>query len=365
LRELCLWCGIGGVYYYPRRWQTDAISRFLDRCAEVGVTTILPYFSYFHTGEPAVVRYDDGQRPYDPDAILAPLDFYATHAWDPFASIAAQAHARGLIVRPYTVPGYQGARQPNQHSPIGETVPLLTITRFANDNPGVWSRTQTGDDSLAVSDYAVVSFAFAATRRYEQETLCRLVSRYGLDGLELEFLRGDDRASPYGYEPPAIDTFQQQTGREPAGNDDDQWLRHRARYVDLFVAELRSALIRDVTLSVAVTGKPSTAYCWMQDWPTWAGERSVDAITLRHMTDSPAEIASQVKAARIAAGSRVKLVSQLSCWGRDRLRTTDTLFAGAQAALEAGADALGVYRADSVEALGLWPAVAKIAALQE
>ena len=63
-------------------------------------------------------------------------------------------------------------------------------------------------------------------------------------------------------------------------------------------------------------------------------------------------------------GSEVKLVAQLICFGRDGLRTADTLFAGAQAALEAGADALGVYRADSVEALGLWPTMAKIVALQ-
>jgi len=361
LEGLYLWCGIGGTYYYPRQWQADTISEFLDRCVEVGVTALLPYFSYFHTGEPAVIRYDSGQRPYDPSAVLAPLDFYATHGWDPFAFIVAESHTRGLLVLPYTAPGYEGSRQPNWHSPIGESLPLLTITHFANDHPEVWSRTQTGEDSLAASNYAKVSFAFAETRRYERETLCSLVTRYDLDGLELEFMRSSDRASPYGYEVPAIYSFRQRTGRESTGSNDEQWLRHRAGYVDRFVAELRSALPGDVTLSVAVTGEPSTAYRWMQDWPTWAGERLVDAVTLRHMTDSPAEIASQVRAARMAVGSGVKLVSQLICWGRDGLRTAHTLFVGAEAALEAGADVLGVYRADSVEALGLWPAVAKIA----
>ena len=361
---LYLWCGIGGVYYYPRQWQADAISRFLDRCVEAGVTAVLPYFSYFHTGEPAVIRYDDGRRPYDPSAVLASLDFYAIHGWNPFAFIVAEAYARGLKVQPYTAPGYQGARQPNWHSPSGESLPLLTITRFANDHPEMWSRTQTGEDWLATSSYAMVSFAFAEARRYERETLCSLVTRYDLDGLELEFLRGSDQASPYGYEVPVVCSFQQRTGREPTGNNDEQWLRHRTRYVDQFVAELRKALPTDAVLSVAVTDEPSTAYHWMQDWPTWAREHLVDVITLRHMTDNPAEIASQVRAARVAVGSGVRLVSQLVCWGRGRLRTADALFAGAQAALEAGADALGVYRADSVEALGLWPAVAKIAAFQ-
>jgi uncharacterized lipoprotein YddW (UPF0748 family) len=353
------------VYYYPRQWQADEVLGFLDRCAEAGVTALLPYFSYFHTGEPAIIRYDDGRRPYDPSDVLAPLDFYATYGWNPLAFITAEAHARGLMVHPYTAPGYQGTRQPNWHSPIGESLPLLTITRFANDHPGMWSRTQTGEDSLAVSSYAVVSFAFAEARKYERETLCNLVTRYGLDGLELEFLRGSDQTSPYGYEVPAVRSFQERTGRQPGGDSDEQWLRHRARTVDQFVAELREVLTSDAVLSVAVTGEPSTAYRWMQDWPTWGRDGLVDAITLRHTTDNPAEIASQVRAARVAVGSEVKLVSQLICWGRGRLQTADALLAGAQAALEAGADVLGVYRADSLEALGLWPAVAKIATFQD
>ena len=361
---LYLWCGIGGAYYYPRQWQADEVLGFLDRCVEAGATALLPYFSYFHTGEPAIIRYDDGQRPYDPSDVLAPLDFYTTHGWNPLAFITTEAHARGLMVQPYTAPGYQGARQPNWHSPIRESLPLLTITRFANDHPEMWSRTQTEEDSLAVSSYARVSFAFAEARRTERETLCNLATRYDLDGLELEFLRGSGQVSPYGYEVPAVRSFQERTGRQPAGNNDEQWLRHRPRTVDQFVAELHEALPDDAVLSVAVTGDPLTAYCWMQDWPTWGRDRLVDAITLRHTTDNPAEIASQVSAARVAVGNEVKLVSQLICWGKGRLQTADALLAGAQAALEAGTDALGVYRADSVEALGLWPAVAEIAAFQ-
>ena len=364
LEGLYLWCGIGGIYYYPRQRQSEAILRFLDRCVEAGVRVLLPYFSYFHTSEPAVIRYDDDRRPYDPSDVLAFLDFYTAHGWNPFAFFTAKAHVRGLMVHPYTAPGYQGARQPNRDSPLKESLPLLTITRFANDHPGMWCRTQTGEDSLAVSSHAMVSFAFVEARRYEQQTLRSLVIRYGLDGLQLEFLRGTGQANPYGYEVPAVHSFQEHIGRQPTGNGDEQWLRHRARYVDQFVAELRKALPRNAILSVAVTGKPSTAYRWMQDWPTWARDHLVDAIALRHMTDNPAEIASQVRAARLAVGSEVKLVSQLICWGQGQLETGEALLAGAQAALKAGADAVGVYRADSVEALGLWPAVAEIAALQ-
>ena len=58
---------------------------------------------------------------------------------------------------------------------------------------------------------------------------------------------------------------------------------------------------------------------------------------------------------------RVPLVAQLVCWGPPKLVTPDLLRQGAAAALAAGADEVGVYRADSIERLNLWNAVHALA----
>ncbi len=356
-----LWCGIGGVYYYPRPAHQPLILEFLDQCVQAGVHTLSPYFSSFHSGEPTVLCLEDGRRPWNADAALAPLRWYAGMACDPMAFFIEEARRRGLWVIPYTAPDIEGACFPNWHSPVGEKLPILTMTAFANAHPEMWARTASGEDSLAVSGYVRISYGFAEARRYRAGQLAEIVRRYACDGIELEFLRGREEVSPFGFEPPIVQSFQESFGRPPAGDHDEDWLRHRASFTTRFVGEVRQALPAGAFLSVAVSGEPTTAYRWMQDWPAWARAGLVDAVTLRLMTDDLQDIARQVSAARSVLPGAVPLVAQLCCWGERRLSRAADLRSAAQAAQEAGADAIGIYRADSVQALGLWPAVRALA----
>ncbi len=358
---LRLWCGIGGVYYYPRPAQKPAIRGFLDQCAAAGIRTLLPYFSFFHSGEPAVLRFEHGRRPWDPRAVLAPLHFYADLGWDPLAFFTDEARRRGLQVIPYTAPDIDGSCFPNWHSPVGEKLPILTVTAFANEHPEMWARTAVGEDSLAAAGCVRMSFGFAEARAYRAGQLAALVRRCGCAGIELEFLCGREAASPFGFEAPIVRSFEEAYGRTPAGAEDEEWLRHRASFTTRFIRELRQALPAGTILSAAVSGEPDTASRWGYDWPAWAREGLMDAVTLRLMTNDIESIAGQVRAARQAIGDAALLVAQLCCWGERRLSTMDDILGAAHAAREAGADAVGVYRADSVQALELWPALKTLA----
>lgn len=359
--ELRLWCGIGGIYYYPRPAQAPAIHRFLDQCAEAGVHALLPYFSFFHSSEPAVLRLDDGRRPFDSQAPQLPIRFYAELGWDPMDFFIEEARRRGLHVIPYTAPEIEGACFPNWHSPVGEKLPILTLTAFANEHTEMWARTAAGEDSLATSSYVHISFGFEEARKHHAGRLCAVVRRYGCEGIELEFLRGRDEISPFGFEAPIVQSFEETFGRPPAGEDDEAWLSHRAGFTTQFIRELRQELPVGVSLSTAVSGEPVSAYRWMHDWPAWAREDLIDAITLRLMTDDLGTITGHVRAARQALPDTVPLIAQLCCWGERRFSTADEVLRGVRTAQDAGADAIGIYRADSIDALDLWPVLKYLA----
>ena len=99
---------------------------------------------------------------------------------------------------------------------------------------------------------------------------------------------------------------------------------------------------------------------WFYDWPTWTASDLVDRVVMRHRGRNLAWMASRVRQARARLGSEVELVSQLDCWREDSLRDGEHPRRAVGMVREAGADAAGIYRADSVEAMGLWDSLRAI-----
>ena len=97
------------------------------------------------------------------------------------------------------------------------------------------------------------------------------------------------------------------------------------------------------------------------DWPTWVSEGLVDGVYLwfREFVD-PALIVPQTEQAVELIAGRCPLIAELSCYHRGSLKTAEALLEGARLARQGGANAVGVYRGDPVEALDLWPAVEQI-----
>ena len=196
---------------------------------------------------------------------------------------------------------------------------------------------------------------------------------YDVDGVQLEFQiesvpgQVDDHGvMVYGYEQAVVQDYRRETGRDPMSisNHDRDWTLFRAGYVTRFVRELRrqlEGLDRKVSLTVAVASNPETSWKRFQDWPAWVRAGLVDEIHIRHLTGNLAHIFEDTRAAAVAVDGRVPLVAQLVCWGPPKLVTPDLLRQGAAAALAAGADEVGVYRADSIERLNLWNAVHALA----
>ena len=234
-------------------------------------------------------------------------------------------------------------------------------------------RCQDGMTSFDVSGSVVLSYGTRDARLHEQRPFLRMARDYDVDGVQLEFQiesvpgQVDDHGvMVYGYETAIVEGYRRETGRDPMAvpNHDQEWTLFRAVYVTRFVRELRrqlDALQRKVSLTVAVASNPETAWKRLQDWPAWVREGLVDEIHIRHLTGNLAHIFEDTRMAARAVAGRVPLVAQLVCWGPPKLVTPDLLRQGADAALAAGADEAGVYRADSIERLNLWSAVGALA----
>lgn len=359
---LTLWCGIGGLVYYPRSACESAppsitLEVFLERCAQVGVTCLKPYISYFHGSAPAAFQLDGVA------GLSADFNYYASLGWDPCAALVDGAHRRGILVWAYTAPDYQGALLPNWHSPLGERLPFLFLSQFAANHPEFWERDAEGRTSLARDGYVILDMSHALVRDYLASEFATIVAAAQLDGFELEWLAGAAPGSPYGHDPIARAVFQEVAGRPPTGDADPQWQRYRADHITDFVRALARRLPVGAELSAAVNADTQQSLAWGYDWPAWS--QLGITIVLRHPDGDPVSIAAAVNAARMRLqGSPAdRLISQLNCWRAEGPRNSRDLLAAARAALAAGADEVGVYRADSVEALDLWPALAAIAEL--
>ena len=215
----------------------------------------------------------------------------------------------------------------------------------------------------------VLSYGTREARLHEQRPFLEMARDYEVDGVQLEFQiesvpgQVDDHGvMVYGYEKAIVEDYRRETGRDAMAipNQDRDWTLFRARYVTCFVRELKRQLNdlgRKVSLTAAVASNPETAWKRLQDWPIWVEEGLVDEIHIRHLTGNLAHIFEDTRAAARAVAGRVSLVAQLVCWGPPKLVTPGLLRQGADAALAAGADEVGVYRADSIERLNLWDAV--------
>ena len=129
-----------------------------------------------------------------------------------------------------------------------------------------------------------LSYAYSGVRRHWLDLLVE-VAGFGVDGINLCFMRGPPFVA---YEPPLIDGFQKQFGKDPRQLDewDEQWLRYRAWPMTEFVRELRREL--DVVgaklgkrLAISATSFPTAAgnLFYGLDVEGWIAEGLLDRLT--------------------------------------------------------------------------------------
>ncbi len=225
-----------------------------------GVAELVFYFGFVHAGEPTIVRLVPTERPFDSAALLASFHLYEPGGWDPWAELVHGAYARDMRVTGYTSPNYQGATLPNPHSPLGEQLPFLFLSEFANEHPEAWARDQTGQDSLARGGFVLLDLTYDAVRDYLARELSTVAHETELCSLELEWLCGTGEASPYDH---------QASMELEAG-------------ITASINQVRQALGPGKPLSVAVDDSPERARAWGYDWPAWATSGLVERVVLRH-----------------------------------------------------------------------------------
>ena len=369
-RPFTIWGGIGGENgVSPTSGNQNPVRRFLDQCAEAGVTRFIPGYI---PGQETCLRYDHGRGGYDSKDVVAVLPpFYEVHGWDPLAFLVEEAHSRGIEVHPYNAVGYSGTAA--IESQTGSRMPEMRITHFANEHPEAWMRRRDGLSSFDVSGAVVLSYGYPEARAQEQNHFLKMARSHEIDGIQLEFqiesVPGQVDAHGvfvYGYEDPIVQDYRDRSGKDPLSlpNHDEEWTRFQAGYVTQFVRELKQqldALTKPIRLTAAVASNPNTAYRRLQDWPVWVDEGIIDEIHIRHLTGNLAHIYEYTAAAAATIAGRVPLLAQLLCWGNNKLVTPALIRDGANTALAAGADQVGIYRGDRISELHLWEAARSIA----
>ena len=136
-----------------------------------------------------------------------------------------------------------------------------------------------------------MSYAFPAVREYVLSVF-REIAQYDVDGVSLLY----NRRPPYvDYDPPIVDGFKQETGRDPREIDDadPEWLSYRARTMTGFMRELREAMEdeasrqgrRKIEISAVVMGTEEENLYNALNLRAWVSEGLID--TLAPYTSKP------------------------------------------------------------------------------
>lgn len=129
-----------------------------------------------------------------------------------------------------------------------------------------------------------LSYAYPEVRRYVLDLLAE-VAEFGVDGINLNFLRGPAFVM---YEEPLVQGFQQEYGEDPRSLDewDERWLRYRCCALTEFVRELRPELDGigqrlGKRLEISATSFPTAEgnLFYGLDLETWIAEGLVDRLT--------------------------------------------------------------------------------------
>lgn len=331
---------------------------FIDKCARHGVTRLFP---------------SGGSGPF---VDASRKKGVAVHPYASFnnqgGSIVSYTWSLNYIQAPVDTP--EGRSLLDHHRPIwGGPVITLALTDFAKQHRAFWSKTRDRHDNLEPGEKLSLSLAIPEVRQYEVDRYLTLLETKSGEGLLIEFvLKNLDQngVDTSGYEEPMVSAFREKYGRNPMElpNDDRSWMQFRADYVTQTIREMRTKLRQkrpDALLSTTVIARPRDGYLKVfQDWPTWVTQGIIDECILWFRTTNRVEeVETFTRDAAKVIGGRCPLVAEFSCYHLGSFQDPQLLLEAARRAKDNGADSLGVYRTDSIDQLGFWPVVEKIAKL--
>lgn len=261
------------------------LAETFDRLAQAGINTV-----FFETVNASYPIYPSQ---------VAPQQNPLIKGWDPLAAAVKLAHARGMELHAWVWAFAAGNQRHNEVINVNPDYlgPVLTA------HPD-WANYDNRGNIIPVGQTKpFFDPANPEVRQYLLKLYEEIVTRYQVDGLQLDYIRypfQDPAAGRiYGYGKAARQQFQQQTGVDPVnispGDRElwEKWTAFRTEQVDSFVTQVSQQLRQkrsNLILSVAVFPLPEIERIQkiQQHWEVWARRGDIDLIVpMTYALDTP------------------------------------------------------------------------------
>ncbi len=242
---------------------------------------------------------------------VAPEQNPLTKGWDPLAAAVDLGKAYNIEVHAWVwifAAGNQ-AHNPIIGKPANYPGPLLSA------HPGWAGYDNKGNLIIPGQTKPFLDPANPEVRSYLHSLLAEIVTRYDVDGIQLDYIRypfqDPNNNQLFGYGTAARAQFQDLTGVDPtqiSPNSQDQrirylwnqWTAFRTQQITSFVAETAQRLRRqDPTLKISAAVFADDTYkrqqTLQQDWEDWADQGLVDWIVLMSYASSTDRFAELVR----------------------------------------------------------------------
>ena len=256
--------------------------------------------------------------------------------FDPLATAVRAAHARGMKLCAWVnmMPGWVGTEDPGDARQLWHS----RQEWFLRDRKGQ-------PPSRKGGKYLGLNPCLPEVRRYLTAICREVVTRYEVDGLQLDYIRFPEpepvAVGPLGTDSATMALFAEATGRRPMDAAAVQtWQRE---CVTRLVADVRAATQgggKKVPLSVAVFADIEVARNKvLQDWPEWCRRGLVDAVVPMNYTADDGLSASRIAGCVGAAGS----VPVIAGIGLYKCTSAQQVKAQIDIAIEAGVRGVGAF----------------------
>jgi len=253
----------------------QGLAKIFDKLAAAGINTV--FFETVNAGYPIYPSQ------------VAPQQNPLVRGWDPLAAAVKLAHERKMELHAWVWTFAVGNQRHNLLVGLPADYPGPVITAHPSwasyDNHGNLFPPGQGKPFLDPAN--------PEARQYLLQLFDEIVSRYQVDGFQLDYIRypfqdpGADRT--YGYGIAARQQFQQMTGVDPAQISPRQrdiwqkWTEFRTQQIDSFVAVVSQRLRQkrpSLILSVAVYpfSEHDRINKLQQHWEVWARRGDVDLL---------------------------------------------------------------------------------------
>lgn len=267
-----MWLDRGSII---RAGSEQGLAKIFDQLAAAGINTV--FFETINAGYPIY------------PSEVAPQQNPFVRGWDPLAAAVKLAHERGMELHAWVWTFAVGNQRHNALVNLPANYPgpvIVAHPEWASyDNRGSLFPPGQGKPFLDPAN--------PAARQYLFRLFNEIVSRYQVDGLQLDYIRypfqdpGAERS--YGYGIAARQQFQQMTGVDPTnirpGDRElwQKWTEFRTRQIDSFVADVSQRLRQkrpNLIMSVAVfpLSEHDRIHKLQQHWEVWANRGDVDLI---------------------------------------------------------------------------------------